>query len=237
MKKPFAVFDIDGTLIRWQLYHAIANTIAKQGLIDPEVYKAVRQARMVWKRRAHEESFQDYEHQLVVAYNQTVSKLTVKQFEAAVQTVFEEYKDQVYTYTRDLIRDLKKRGYLLFAISGSQLEIVAKLAKYYGFDDWEGTVFERKGQTFTGKLTLASRDKHLVVEKLVKKHGASYKGSYGVGDTDKDISMLEMVEHPVAFNPTKTLFQYAAKKSWPVVVERKNMVYELTLKNGEYILI
>src|SRR3546814_11785501 len=27
--KKFAVFDIDGTLIRWQLYHAVVETVAK----------------------------------------------------------------------------------------------------------------------------------------------------------------------------------------------------------------
>ena len=34
----FAVFDIDGTLIRWQLYHAIADELAKSGHIDAETY-------------------------------------------------------------------------------------------------------------------------------------------------------------------------------------------------------
>ena len=34
--RPFAVFDIDGTLIRWQLYHAVADDMAKQNIINPQ---------------------------------------------------------------------------------------------------------------------------------------------------------------------------------------------------------
>ena len=35
--RPFAVFDIDGTLIRWQLYHSIADTLARLGHIEPKL--------------------------------------------------------------------------------------------------------------------------------------------------------------------------------------------------------
>src|SRR5688572_7165795 len=130
--KPFAVFDLDGTLIRWQLYHAVADALAKRGHIDAKTYDEIRNARMLWKRRTHEESFKDYERRLVVAYEQLLTQLTVTQFAEAAQAVFEEYKDQAYTYTRSLIKDLKARRYLLFAISGSQTEIVDRIADYYG---------------------------------------------------------------------------------------------------------
>ncbi len=32
MSQPFAVFDIDGTIIRWQLYHALADELAKENI-------------------------------------------------------------------------------------------------------------------------------------------------------------------------------------------------------------
>src|SRR4051812_29287832 len=135
MPRPFAVFDIDGTLIRWQLYHAIADALAKRGHIDPQTYEEIRDARMLWKRREHEESFKAYEQRLVTAYESLLGGLTVDQFNEASEAVFTEYKDQVYAYTRRLIRDLKAQDYLLFAISGSQREIIEKIARHHGFDD------------------------------------------------------------------------------------------------------
>src|SRR3989344_8586435 len=126
--KKFAVFDIDGTLIRWQLYHAIADKLVGLGFIAPVKFQGIRDARMVWKRRESSESFKQYELELVKLYTNILMEITVEQFQQTAQTVFLEYKDQVYTYTRDLLRKLKKEGFVLFAISGSQAEIVSKMA-------------------------------------------------------------------------------------------------------------
>jgi HAD superfamily hydrolase (TIGR01490 family) len=234
--RPFAVFDIDGTLIRWQLYHAIADTLASRGHIKPETYKAMRDARMAWKRRSGS-SFKDYEKLVVQIYESALKTLSFQQFEDAIDAVFEEYKDQVYTYTRDLLAELKAKGYLLFAISGSQTEIVAKVAGYYGFDDYVGTVYKRRGNAFSGQKTIGSMDKDKALEQLVKKHGAGSENSYAVGDSHSDISMLEMVNRPIAFNPEKALFEYAEERGWEVVLERKNMIYKLERRSGKYELV
>ena len=234
--RPFAVFDIDGTLIRWQLYHAIADALAKKGLIDTKTYSTIQDARMQWKKRTHGEAFSSYQSELVVAYEKLLLDLSYKQFSAAVASVFDEYKDQVYTYTRQLIKDLEKKGYLLFAISGSQIEIVSKIAKYYGFDDYVGTAYTHEGDRFTGAVSLHLGGKHLVLQELIKKYRAAMAGSMAVGDGASDISMLEMVELPIAFNPEKKLFDYAKAKGWKIVIERKNMVYELEKQDGRYIL-
>jgi len=235
-RRPFAVFDIDGTLIRWQLYHAIADTLAAKGNIDPEVYKTMKQARMAWKRRSGG-SFSDYERQVIEVYEAVLTTLDFEQFESAIQAVFEEYKDQVYTYTRDLIKQLKRAEYLLFAVSGSQTEIVAKIADYYGFDDYVGTVYARSKNRFTGAKTIGSLNKDTTLEALAQKHGVSFKGSIGVGDSRSDISMLELVEQPIALNPEKDLFEHAKSSGWKVVVERKNVVYELESIDGKYQLV
>jgi HAD superfamily hydrolase (TIGR01549 family) len=78
--RPFAVFDIDGTLIRWQLYHAIADALAKNGYVDDKAYQSVRDARMAWKRRTDTESFKTYERYLVDFYNQLLEKRSVDNF-------------------------------------------------------------------------------------------------------------------------------------------------------------
>jgi HAD superfamily hydrolase (TIGR01490 family) len=232
----FAVFDIDGTLIRWQLYHAIADALARQGQIDPASYKAIREARMVWKRRLGG-SFRDYELQVIKTYEAVLKTLTFEQFEAATEAVFEEYKDQVYTYTRELIEKLKTENYTLLAISGSQTEIVAKIADYYGFKDYVGTVYERGDKSFTGAKTIGSRDKDQALKRMVEKHSLDFSGSLGIGDGHSDVSMLELVDTPIAFNPEKALFDHASQQGWIVVVERKNMVYDLEIRDGNYQLV
>lgn len=238
MSRPFAVFDIDGTLIRWQLYHALADELVKRGLIDADRFQKVREARMTWKTRTHESSFQDYETTLITLIDGVIANIEVNKLRDACQEVIEQYKDQVYTFTRDLIEDLRHKDYLLFAISGSQAEIVGMLAHYYGFDDYGGSKYETRDGKFTGrKDLLISTRKPEYLQDLVTKHGATYRASVGVGDSEGDIPMLSKVEQPIAFNPTKLLFEHAQTKQWKVVVERKNMTYQLELRNDAYQLV
>ncbi len=235
--RPFAVFDIDGTLIRWQLYHAVADALVKLGVVEAGTYEAIRGARMSWKTRQPGTSFRDYELELIRVYEEVLADLTVSQLDRAVQAVFGEYKDQVYTYTRQLIEGLKKDKYILFAISGSQIEIVELIAKHYGFNDYVGTVYERSGEKFSGQKMVASHDKAKALRSLVKKHKLIYEKSMAIGDSLSDAAMLELVEIPIAFNPDKDLFERAQQEGWKIVLERKNMVYELEKVDGKYQLV
>ena len=44
--KPYAVFDLDGTLIRWQLFHVIVDRLGKTGRIDKKTYQEILDSRM-----------------------------------------------------------------------------------------------------------------------------------------------------------------------------------------------
>lgn len=234
--RPFAAFDIDGTLIRWQLYHALADALAERGHIDAKSYQAMREARLKWKRRMGG-TFKDYERQVVMIYEAMLKTLTFEQLDEAIDAVFNEYKDQVYTYTRDLIAKLKADNYLLFAISGSQTEIVKRIAEYYGFTDYTGTVYGRSGGKFTGANSIGSFHKDKTLRKMIAKHQATLDGSLAIGDSASDAAMLELVERPVAFNPDADLFKIAKAKGWKIVLERKNMIYKLESSDGEYELV
>jgi len=233
--KPFAVFDIDGTLVRWQLFHAIFDRLGAQGHLPTEDYAKARQSYDDWKNRRGV-SFSDYERVMVNIYDPGLEKIDPAAYDEVVNEVFESYKNQVFTYTRELIRSLKAEGYLVFAISGSQEEIINKLADHYGFDDAIGTTIERKDGRFTGKQELNVYDKGSALKRLVDKHGATYAGSVAVGDSESDVAMLELVEHPVAFNPSRGLADLAMSHGWKIVLERKNVVYELSPGKSGYVL-
>lgn len=237
MARKFAVFDIDGTVIRWQLYHSIVNELASQGHLAANAEQRIHEARMTWKRRTHSESFHEYEHVLLHTYLDAVASLKISDYLAAVDKVFNEYKDQVYTYTRDLIARLKAENYLLFAISGSQQEIIDKLADYYGFDAAIGARFEQKDGAFTGKFESPALGKQKSLEALLAEFDVTHKGSIAVGDSESDQVLLAAVEQPIAFNPSSQLFRIAREAGWKIVVERKNMIYELEPEeDGQYVL-
>ncbi len=236
-QRPYAVFDIDGTLIRWQLYHAMADTLVKLKAIDPGEYKEVLSARMNWKNRDSSNSFIDYEKALIRLIEKSLPSINHATFHEACNNVVERYRGQVYAYTRELIKKLKQQDYLLFAISASPEELVGEIAKYYGFDDYVGTAyrFENNHYKEHGPTILASAKPKRLAE-LVKKHHAARKDSVAVGDSAGDIGMLEYAQKAIAFNPSRELFDYAAERHWQIVIERKNMIYKLRHENGQYVL-
>ncbi len=191
---------------------------------------------MNWKRRQHQDSFKDYERLIVRLYESALEHMSTKDFDRFIMDIIDEYKDQTYVYTRDLLRDLKAKGYFTLIISGSHQELIEQVGKYYGFDDWLGSEYVRSGDSYSGKKNIVSTNKAAALRKLVKKHRLDFKDSLAIGDSASDIAMLELVEQPIAFNPDKILFETAKQNGWPIVVERKNMIYELRGQDGTYVL-
>jgi HAD superfamily hydrolase (TIGR01490 family) len=225
--KNFAVFDIDGTLIRWQMFHAIVHHLGKKGVLDPKIHNKVRKARMDWKNRNTTDSFKIYEKLLVEEYLNALTDIDTNAYNGIVIEVFNEYKDQLFVYTRDLLNELKNKGYFTIAISGSHDEIIKMLGEYLGFDISIGAILDINNGRFTGDINTPVFAKDEVLNEIITKYNLTYKDSYGIGDSEGDIPILKIVENPIAFNPSKELYNQAKKHQWPIVIERKNVIYKL----------
>ena len=128
-----------------------------------------------------------------------------------------------------LVKKLAKTHFLL-AISHSPYEAVAPFAKSWGFEKVYAMVYEvDKKVRFTGKTMYDDIifDKAKVLERAVEHNDLTLKGSIGVGDTESDTSFLNIVEKPIAFNPSSDLYNIAKKKKWDIVVERKDVIYHV----------
>jgi HAD superfamily hydrolase (TIGR01490 family) len=237
--KKFAVFDIDGTLFRWQLFHEIVFELVANGSLPNEAGETIQKKFQEWRSRKHAGSFHDYEMALVKAFLPHITKLKVSVLEEAADTVLKRSSTHVYMYTRSLIESLRKEGYILIAISGSQNEIVQRFAQLWHFDYAIGQVFETKNGYYTGAIPggkLLVDQKDILLEGFIEEHSLSLEGSIAVGDSLSDAAMLKLVQQPIAFNPNDLLFAIAKEKGWKIVIERKNMIYELEPNDGTYIL-
>ena len=233
-QRPFAVFDIDGTLIRWQLFHAVVHKLGQEGYVGPEHHQSIKTARMHWKNRETTDEFSAYEQLLITTYLSLLPTINPHDHARMIDEVVAEYKDQTFTYTRELVRSLKEQGYSLFAVSGSHQEAVERVARHHGFDAAIGCQFFTQDGHFTGDYFTPIHDKKAALEQLVAQHSSTYAGSYAVGDSLSDAAMLRAVEHPIAFNPDKKLYTEARANHWPIVVERKNVIYELSPDKTDY---
>ena len=226
--KKVAIFDIDGTIFRSSLLIEVTDALIAEGLFPASIKKIYTKSYQNWYHRKG--SYEQYIKDVVKAFDRNVTKINQKDFARISKKVVALQKDKVYRYTRDLVGDLKKKGYFIMAISHSPRELVYQFAKNLGFDKVYGRVHEvdTKGK-FTG-ITLyldQINNKATILQRAIEKEGLTLKGSVGVGDSEGDISMLSLVENPICFNPNSKLYTEAKKNGWKVVVERKDVIYVL----------
>lgn len=224
MKNKIAVFDIDGTIFRNSLLVELHWKMVRAGIIPKESIAKLDKRYWEWVKRKG--NYDDYLNEVIKSFNEFSVGQKVSVIKQLARKVVKNQSSIVYRYTRDLIAKLSKT-HTLIAISGSPKEIVEEFARVWKFDHFVGTQYEVIGGKYTnGPQFIASRHKREVLSGIVKSHGFTLKGSVGVGDTESDAGIFELVEKPICFNPTAGLYKMAKKKKWKIVVERKDMIYE-----------
>ena len=238
VKRKFAAFDIDGTLFRSGLYREVSYELMKMGALPHDILEETTVANREWRHRTHGNAFEEFDMLIVDRVDHALPHLRIDDYEKAAQMVIDKRADNVYVYTRDLLEQLKHEGYFLIAISGSQIELVEPFATKYGFDAWVGQQWERGDEYFTGNVIKTHTGKDIILRDIMRHYNLTLTDSIAVGDSNGDVSMLGFVEHPIAFNPTAELYEKAVAAGWPIVIERKNMMYRLEMRDGgEYELV
>lgn len=229
MKKgKVAIFDIDGTIFRKNLHFELINELVWMKVFPLEVRRELVNAYTEWLE--HKGTYEMYREALVKLYNENIKGCSKEDIEKASKIVIPFHKDRTYIFAENLMKQLKKEKYSIIAVSGSPLEIVKEYNDLHlKFDEVFGTVYEiDENGLYTGKESfIPTINKGEVVKQYVYENNLSLEESYGVGDTESDVSFLKLVENPIAFNPNQNLKEVAEKKGWRIVVEKKDVIYEI----------
>lgn len=234
-QRKFAVFDIDGTLYRWQLFHELVQELTITDAFPETTFRDIDQAWNDW--RGGVMSFHKYEMLVVETLSRYLPAVPVATFEAACKKVVEQSGHKLHAYPRQLLKRLKNEGYVIIAISGSQQELLDLFCKRHGFDIAIGALYEREAGRFTGtvtRMTIGRKDELLAG--CVRDYDLTMEGSVAIGDSDGDSDILAMTENPIAFNPSEGLFATAKTKGWSIVIERKNIAYRLEKQDDALVL-
>jgi HAD superfamily hydrolase (TIGR01490 family) len=228
MMKKVAIFDIDGTIFRSSALIEIVEILIEKGFFPASARARYQKEYSLWQDR--EGDYEAYIAAVVKAFKENIRGVHYSELMECAKIMQERYRNRVYRYTRDLVHDLKEKEYYLLAITQSPKSVVDGFCKAWGFDKVYGRIYEiGPSDRFTGIML----DEHLIenksaiVRRAVEKEGLTLEDSFAVGDTEGDIPMLEMVEHPICFNPNMRLYRHAKMCGWKVVVERKDVIYEL----------
>ncbi len=227
-QKKLAVFDIDGTIFRKNLHFELINELSWINVFPRKVRDQIVLLYTNWLE--HKGTYESYRLGLVSLFEEHIKGCKKEDVIRASEMVISFHKDRTYIFAEDLIRKLKKENYHIIAISGSPIEIVEEYnKKHLNFDKVFGSVYELKDDIYTGGyVDEPIKNKGEVVRKYAKENNLTLEGSYGIGDTESDASFLDLMEYPIAFNPNENLKEIAQKKGWRIVVEKKDVVYEMT---------
>ncbi|OGL74203.1 hypothetical protein A3C96_00325 [Candidatus Uhrbacteria bacterium RIFCSPHIGHO2_02_FULL_60_10] len=226
-----AFFDIDGTIFRSSLLIEITEAMIEAGILPAKLRRYYTEQFTRWLDRVG--SYDDYIRGVIVAFESHIKGVKEKDFMDIARKVVEHRHNRVYRFTRDLVRELKAKGYFLVAISNSPKEILDEFCKKMGFDKVYGRIYEVDGRgRCTGKTLYLDliRDKAKILKRAIEHNNLTMRGSIGVGDTESDIPFLKLVEKPICFNPNSKLYRYARRVGWSVVVERKDVVHKHEFK-------
>lgn len=226
--RKVAIFDIDGTIFRSSLLIELVEVFIEFGLFPTSVRTQYEKEKVKWLDRQGD--YEEYIMAVVKVFVKNIKGMPYSDFLRASEFVVARYRHRTYKFTEDLIKQLKKDGYFLLAISQSPKGTLDFFCNDVGFDKTYGRIYET-GPTdcLTGNIL----DEHLIankaniVRRACEKEGLTLEGSVGVGDTEGDISFLELVERPICFNPNLKLYKHAKRMEWETVVERKDVIYQL----------
>jgi HAD superfamily hydrolase (TIGR01490 family) len=225
-RKKLAVFDIDGTIFRSSLLIELVEALVADGVFPAKARKIYASAYKRWLDRKGD--YEKYIDKVLAAFLKYIRGVAHEDFLRVARKVMAFHKNRVYRFTRDLVKNLKKRRRYLLAISNSPKEIVGEFCKNLGFNKVYGRVYEIDSRgKFTGKILYLDliSDKAKILQRVVEKENLTLKNSIGVGDTESDVPFLKMVSRPICFNPNQKLYQYAKRFGWEIVVERKDVIY------------
>lgn len=226
-KKPFAVFDIDGTIFRSSLLIELVEALINEGYFPKSAKTYYEKEFQSWQNRFG--SYDDYIQRIIEVYLKHIKGIHIEEIIDVSNRVLHFKKDRVYMFTRDLVKKLKKTHFLL-AISHSPFHIVEPFARDLGFNKVYAVWYQTND---SGILTGAMEHTDLifskgkVLDRAIEKENLTLARSIGVGDSEGDIEMLKMVKKAIAFNPNKILYSTAKRNKWEIVIERKNVIHKI----------
>ena len=128
--KGLLFLDIDGTFFRWSLFLYMVDKLIEAGVFNEVIRKHFSEEERLWRER--QGSYDDYLTKVIEIFEARISGVHVRDFEVLAAEMVAEYKNQVYRFTRDLVKEKIRDNWYVAAISCSPEEAVEPFASAWG---------------------------------------------------------------------------------------------------------
>ncbi len=213
--RSIALLDIDRTIYDgFILMDVLSNKNDHSSLTDPykakinEVYGQYKSGNI------------DYETAIAQVLAIWAEGLKTKQYNDILKEskdIITFNKSKFFAFVRPTI-DLLRRTHDIYLITGEPQFIAQAVAEMYEVNGFRSTQFRVINSVFTGEIEtqLADRyQKEEIIQHLIKQYGSN--GSIALGDSEGDIMMLNVVQHPLCINPNPELRKIAESNNWTIL--------------------
>jgi len=173
---------------------------------------------------------------------EAIKDVPVSMFTDLADEVIPKLLNDVRREARGLVDLHTDAGRDTYIVSASPVEIVEKFADAMEMTGGIGTVSEIVDGVYTGRLAAPfcyGEGKAEAIRNIADRRGYDLSRSYAYTDSSGDLPMLDVVGHPVAVNPDRTLEAIAFHRAWPIVEfsrTRKKVIKRTTAASGAIVL-
>lgn len=216
--KKIAVFDIDRTLSGIHLGVEFLKKMAELGAIQTVSQEVFMRQYKEWSR-SHDKTeyydihFDDY-------YTSRLIGVDKHTFEEAGRRVAADAFPHFYKEVLAELQDAQVAGRFIMLISKSPEQAVAEIANLVRANGHWGWQFNfDDSDKYIDQFIYPNNesDKAHIIRQIVTNYHLTLDDSIAYGDSNGDISMLELVSHPTAVNPEPKLLAVANASSWRIL--------------------
>ena len=221
--KPFAAYDLDGTLFKSSALEKSIPIAIELGVFDGSAFDDAYLSKEHWQQDNNEGTYNAYIKKLVDAFVGQMKDVRINAFDEVVQELVHSQSIRRYKFTKALIR-MVAGTHSNILITGSPtilakpfIQDITDITRVYG------STFETEDGRYTGAAhSLGS--KAAISQRLIDTCEVVAQDSIAEGDTMTDTTMLHLATHPIMFNPSYTLDRYGREFGWDKVIEVKDNI-------------
>ncbi len=216
---PFALFDLDNTLLLGDSDKTWGDFLADNNIVDPDSF-----------RKKNEQFYQDYENGTLDIYKYhefSLKPFTQNSYEFMTklrnQFITEQIQGMIPNKARSLVQYHQDQNHTCIIITATQSFITKPIATLFNVTHLIATEPEIINGTFTGKLHgtpcfqegKITRLHQWLTSKNIQLNAIPHIYSYS--DSYNDLPLLELAHTPIAVNPDTRLAQHASKLGWTII--------------------
>lgn len=216
-----ALFDLDNTLLTGDSDYGWGCFLVDKNIVDKQSYEA-----------ANLHFFDQYKQGKLDIYEYSafsfkpLSQLPMKTLhDLHREFMIKVVKPMIGEKAKQLVQHHREMGHTLLVITATNSFITRPIAEAFGITNLLATEPKIVQGRYTTEIDGIPCFQEGKVERLnhwLKSHQISLDGSYFYSDSNNDLPLMELVDHPVAVDPDEKLTAISQKNGWKIISLKDN---------------